>query len=660
MTSAADQVRQVARTVRRVVRRVVRRGAQRAAPRDAAAPAKRPAQSGAGSGRSHRIVLVGVSPAEANAFLRAARLRPTGPMPTVLAAADLKEKDQRVESGEITVVARSLADLRQATPWLVRAGRSAHVTLGVVATTRSRGLSAPTAVAGTEVVRVERHQVAGGLALSVRLAASAAARDVLRAVLQESRPPGRAAPSAGLRIGVTAYHALPFAAGDPTAQFVGPKTTVARAVEHELIDFLVGPAVHAEPDSRIVHLSVAEQLWLPPVDTAVLSPVGFRREATGVGSVRIAAEEPPTLTLAGADGTVLSSGDARGGLTENQIEAVRGLHGVAVEAAVADLALFGRVLTQLACAGVPVRPLSLPPALAGALGDELAARFATDWDPADPVERESWSVSTRRAALRRFAPEAYWGDLARRHDRPAVAAPSVSVLVPTRRADFLPFALGQIERQDYPDFETVLVLHGLAADDPSVQKAIAGFSRPLVVVEVPADAVFGAALNAGVARCSGRLLTKMDDDDWYGPHHLTDLVLARAYSGATVVGLTGYHVYLHESDLTIRWTAPPTEAPAGWLAGGTMLLGLDDVRGLGGWRATPSAVDWHLLAAVRNAGGWLYATHDLGFLYYRGHEHTWTPAGGKGDAVWLERDPSPRAGFHPPPQLDPLTHPRVG
>lgn len=648
MTPPQDRARQVARKVRRVVQR---RGTE---------PVRRAPQSGGGSARSHRIVLVGVSPAEANAFLRAARLRPTGPMPTVLAASDLKEKDQRVESGEVTVVARSLADLRRVTPWLVRAGRSAQVTLGVVATTRSRRLDAPTVVGGTEVVRVERHQVAGGLALSVRLSASAPVRDVLRAVLQESRPSGRSAPSAGLRIGVTAYDALPFAAGDPTAQFVGPKTTVAREVEHELVDFLVGPAVHTEPNPRIVHLSVGERLWLPPVDTAVLSPVGFRREATGLGSVRIAAGENPTLTLTGSDGAVLSSGDARPGLTENQIDALRGLHGVTVDSAVEDLAIFGRVLTQLACAGVPVRPLSLPAALAGALGEDLAARFTTDWDPADPMIRESWSVSTRRAALRRFAPEGYWADLARRHDRPAVAAPSISVLVPTRRADFLPFALGQIERQDYPDFETVLVLHGLAADDPSVQKAIAGFTRPLVVVEVPGDAVFGAALNAGVGRCSGRLLTKMDDDDWYGPHHLTDLVLARAYSGATVVGLTGYHVYLHDSDTTIRWTAPATEAPAGWLAGGTMLLGLDDVRDLGGWRATPSAVDWHLLAAVRTAGGWLYATHDLGFLYYRGHEHTWTPAGGKGDAVWLERDPSPRAGFHPPPQLDPLTHPRVG
>ena len=34
----------------------------------------------------------------------------------------------------------------------------------------------------------------------------------------------------------------------------------------------------------------------------------------------------------------------------------------------------------------------------------------------------------------------------------------------------------------------------------------------------------------------GTLLTKVDDDDLYGPEHVWDLVLARCYSGAAVVG----------------------------------------------------------------------------------------------------------------------------
>jgi hypothetical protein len=646
MTRPQDNARRMAGRVKRLVRR------------DVGEPVKRPASGGGTSGRTHRIVLVEITAAEANAFLKTAKLRPTGSMPTVLAAPDLKEKDQRVDSGEVTVVARSLADLRQATPWLARAGRSKRITVAVVETSRPQVLQAPGRVGATDVVSAERRQVAGtGLALVVKLAEAVPVRDVLRAALRADGP-GRV-PAAGQRLGVTAYADLAFAAGNPEAVFVGPKTTVAREVEHELLDFLVGPVVHAQPDPRIVHLTVAEHLWLPPVDTRVVSPAGFRREASGLGTVRL----DDRLSVLGAEGQVLGGGDLRAGLTENQISSLRALAGVQVESA-APPASLGRVLTQLACAGIPVRPLTLAPELAGALGEDLAGRFALDWDAADSLDRESWSVTTRRLALARFAPDAYWGELAARHGRPAVSAPSISVVVPTRRTDFVPFVLAQIERQDWPEVEVVLALHGFAADDPAVKDATAGFGRPLQVLEVPAATVFGNVLNLAATRCSGRLITKMDDDDWYGPHHLTDLVQARAHSGATVVGLTGYHVYLQTSNVTIRWSTPATEAPAGWLAGGTMLLGRDDLQDLGGWRAVPVAEDWHLLAAVRAAGGWLYGIHDMGFLYYRGHDHSWTPSSdgsaGHADQLWLDRDPAPRAGFHPPPQVIPLRHPRVG
>ena len=38
--------------------------------------------------------------------------------------------------------------------------------------------------------------------------------------------------------------------------------------------------------------------------------------------------------------------------------------------------------------------------------------------------------------------------------------------------------------------------------------------------------------------------TKVDDDDRYGPEHIWDLVLARQFSGATVVGKGAEFVYL--------------------------------------------------------------------------------------------------------------------
>ena len=48
------------------------------------------------------------------------------------------------------------------------------------------------------------------------------------------------------------------------------------------------------------------------------------------------------------------------------------------------------------------------------------------------------------------------------------------------------------------------------------------------------------------------LLSKVDDDDWYGPDHIWDLVLAREVSGAALVGKGSEFVSLASSEATIR------------------------------------------------------------------------------------------------------------
>ncbi|HEY3604699.1 MAG TPA: glycosyltransferase family 2 protein [Sporichthyaceae bacterium] len=534
---------------------------------------------------------------------------------------------------EVVVHSGSMAAVRQALPWLGLAGRTKRLVIEIAATTRPELLRAPAAVGRRVPSATSVSREDAGVTVVVELAKHTEVGLIARAVLADA--PSTESRTAGLRVGLTEAGALAWSAGDPMITAApGP----ADPALPPAVDVLVG-TVDADPRVPRVTDGVA------PVDTALFSPRGFLA-TTAAGVVEFGADG----WLRWPDG---SPRDVRAGLTENDLAALRQARAVRA-APGADPA----VLAQLCCAGVPVA--AADPALDAALGPDLAARLRA-LDPqttGDDVGRESWSVDTRRLALARFAPSAHWARIGGGLSVPARPAPTVSVLLATRRVALLPFALAQLARQDWPDLQVVLVLHGQSAADPAVTAALAAFHRPVDVVEVGADVVFGRALNAGLDRCAGDLVTKFDDDDWYGPHHVTDLVAAHRHSGALLVGCGGYHVYLAGPDVTIRWTNVPTEALTLWVHGGTILLDRASLRGLGGFAPVPVGEDAALLATVRTAGGDIYGIHDLGFCYFRGRDHTWTPP--DGDARWLAADNASLPGFQPPPQLDPLPHPWFG
>ncbi len=115
----------------------------------------------------------------------------------------------------------------------------------------------------------------------------------------------------------------------------------------------------------------------------------------------------------------------------------------------------------------------------------------------------------------------------------------------------------------------------------------------------------------------------MDDDDWYSPDAVADLLRARAYSGADLVGMPPEFHYLEERDLTVR-RGHPSELYATFVAGGTMMVDRLMLREVGGFRPVRKYVDAQLLAAVRAAGGAIYRTHGLGYLLRRTSSgHTW-------------------------------------
>lgn len=214
------------------------------------------------------------------------------------------------------------------------------------------------------------------------------------------------------------------------------------------------------------------------------------------------------------------------------------------------------------------------------------------------------SVAARRQALR----EVTW---------PAAldAWPTVSAIMLTNRATYLDRICANLRALDYPRLQLVIGMHGDIADPAAIRDRLSGCD--VEVLAIDGALPFGAAMQQASAAASGSLLTKIDDDDVYGRQHVWDLVLAKMYSGANVVGKPLDWIYLADEDVTVFRPVYDAERYAKFVAGGTIMIDAASLAEVGGWRPVPRSIDRALLESVRLAGGLVYRTHGLGYVYVR-------------------------------------------
>lgn len=369
----------------------------------------------------------------------------------------------------------------------------------------------------------------------------------------------------------------------------GPAATVVSEVTGRT------PAALASPSGPLA---------LGPLDERVLNPIGF---------------VPATLP----DVVALSSLDLRDGPTEALVASLRQVAGVSVDV---DGPTVARPLAGLAMAGVPLVPVTssgVPPALAGFLGSAVVAAIAAQVDLGDALAREEHSLVLRRAALDTFSTRAWRAAVGAQVGVRVAGHPSVSVVLATRRAEMLDLALRQVAKQrGVGALELVLAPHGFTVDEARVREALP-VTTVLQVVPQPEETPFGDVLAAAAAASQGDVVLKMDDDDWYAPDVVADLLRARAYSGAEMVGMPAEMHYLAARDLTVK-RGHPSETYARFVAGGTMLVDRGLLREVGSFRSVRKYVDAQLIAAVTAAGAAIYRTHGLGYVLRRNASgHTW-------------------------------------
>lgn len=278
--------------------------------------------------------------------------------------------------------------------------------------------------------------------------------------------------------------------------------------------------------------------------------------------------------------------------------------------------LDSRVLPRLVpvCEQLPVdrRKLELQtPGLRSGLKD-----LVSDWQASEAVRRE---LLCSASSTLRGMPEAH-----------VELSPAVTVVVATRRPDFLAKVLSTYQRQTYRDKELVLVCHGFSREQVVQHAASEGISAK--VIEVDPQFNLGRCLNEGIRNGSGTVWMKMDDDDLYGPNYVEDnvnlLVCTRADILARPLMVAHQHSnWVYDEDKVARTNVLVEESdPSGHMCGATLTGWVDPARFCGFDERLRRGVDSELLQRAQRSGLRLVSVNIPGYAcirYPESDHHTW-------------------------------------
>jgi glycosyltransferase involved in cell wall biosynthesis len=172
----------------------------------------------------------------------------------------------------------------------------------------------------------------------------------------------------------------------------------------------------------------------------------------------------------------------------------------------------------------------------------------------------------------------------------------------------------------------VLVQHGFEVSESDLTRRAKETGVDELVVRAAGAAVtLGRCMNLGLEAADGEFVAKMDDDNWYGPNYLRDLVRAFSYTDAEVVGKWAHLVHLQGSGATLLRFPEAEHRYVKLVQGGTIVARRSTARQLQ-FDDLPRRVDTTFLERVTVAGGKVYSSDRFNFVSVRRADadgHTW-------------------------------------
>lgn len=192
----------------------------------------------------------------------------------------------------------------------------------------------------------------------------------------------------------------------------------------------------------------------------------------------------------------------------------------------------------------------------------------------------------------------------------------ISVLISTKRKEFIPGFIKQINNQHNVDLQIVLITHGFQLTRKEVKELRKMSKYHLDIVFCDETISFGHCLNQGMKSVKHEYVIKMDDDDYYFPYFIIDILIGLKYSQEKLVGKYGFFFYLEQTNLTGYRRTHKQYQHVSEIKGNTLLCESQTMRKYG-YEDISRHVDSDFIKRIKEDGGKIYCIHPYDMCVFR-------------------------------------------
>ncbi|OBR89756.1 putative glycosyl transferase [Clostridium ragsdalei P11] len=202
--------------------------------------------------------------------------------------------------------------------------------------------------------------------------------------------------------------------------------------------------------------------------------------------------------------------------------------------------------------------------------------------------------------------------------------PGVSIITPTNKLQNIDNIFLNYVRLNYKNKELIIILNNNNLDIKDYEAKVKSL-KEIRIFQVDENCTLGKCLNFGIEQSKYDYISKMDDDDYYAPNYLTDLMNVFKYTDAQITGKCSRFIYFKENNELGIFLPNFEKQFTRTVAGGTILFKKEIFEKVKFKNVTVGEDNFFLDDCLK-AGIKMFSSDKYNYVYMRNknlNDHTW-------------------------------------